>query len=302
MQIVKRCTIEETAESFNDPRDSISNPGIRSPSIEAHATALPCILFSCFINQNIQFSDVEKVRLRLALKLVSEMLERVIRVIHLPKNKLDTTSDDLKDNDGDAMFAYQLNRWFGSTSSEVIRRVRKGMFTMHRVLKNPSEIITFVNVCSMQKWTGPWEHYPESPEEDLNTGYIYPNRQAIAGYRIVINDRTRLDKLGMSGMARYIFHQLTYDVLGLPNNPLENIGHMGGADVSLLSIAQRWPDKALRLPGSWTHFFDSFKFNEDGTFRDQMIDLNRVMKARDRYADRFSEACKLSDDSDLYPL
>ncbi len=39
---------------------------------------------------------------------------------------------------------------------------------------------------------------------------IHPNRRAIAGYRIRINDRMTLNNLNMNGMLEYIFHQFTY--------------------------------------------------------------------------------------------
>jgi hypothetical protein len=60
---------------------------------------------------------------------------------------------------------------------------------------------------------------------------------------------------------------------------------------------------ALNKPGNWTHFVDSYKLNKGGkSLQDGITNVNMVLNQRDYYANKSLHACKVTEDSDWYPL
>ena len=133
---------------------------------------LACIMFSDFRDQRNQFSAVEKIRLRLAVKLVSVMNAKVLHLLDL------SATLDYKRERHTFTFPEQLTRWFGeaNTTYETADFVKDGLRKIHYALTDPLKIITFVNVTGMQMYAGPWLHYSEyTGNENLQLTGGYPN-------------------------------------------------------------------------------------------------------------------------------
>ena len=127
---------------------------------------------------------------------------------------------------------------------------------MHTLLTNPLEIIRFVKDCAIKKWSGDgFQLYPGAPSADKEDFAIpEANRRVPPGNVIAINELKNYDKLGVSEMVRYIFHELTFDVLKLPKFfPKDH------KDYSLsFRTDNRFTDEArccpLRVAALWTQF------------------------------------------------
>jgi hypothetical protein len=233
--------------NFNEPGYPIDKPEGRTRELEdwsnldLYDKPVTCIMFSNFLGKELQFSESAKIRLRLAVKLVSVMTERILQSIKpTPRyfNQL-TPVHAPKINPQHVTFEFQLMKWFGSDSAEIANRVRAGILIMHKVLTDPLEIITFVNDCAIKNNPGDGVHqHPGADNEDFGRGFINRNRRATLGHTIYINDSTTLEKLQMSGMMRYIFHELTHGVLDLPTFDCDRDGYMKSARINLLSVAE----------------------------------------------------------------
>ncbi len=216
-------------------------------------------MFSDFISQINQFSEIEKVKLRSAVNFTRVMTYQVLQVIKPGPSQFDyknppqhLTKILSKLHPKPNEFEEQLMFWFGSTSPEITSCVREGMLKMHALLTNPVAIITFVNDCAIKNNPGDGVHqHPGADNEDF--ALPKPNGGVLADHVIHINENTTLARLQVRGMARYIFHELTHDVLKLPKYSFDREAHLLSARDQLHYQAMI-TNSAVKVPGNWTHF------------------------------------------------
>ncbi len=287
------------SDKLNDncfPLDELSN-------LNYYGKAVTCVMFSNFPREEAQFSEADKIRLKLAVKLVSVMIQRVVRIMRPPLEYLHSPSVeqvawDPKDHE---MFNVSLMKWFGSDSRATATRVREGILTMHKVLTDPSEIISFVNNIDMTTNTDRWIPRYDKFATNNHDGFIVKPR-IDPGHVIHITCLANLHRLGMDGIVRYIFHELCRDVLTLPHHGWDDMGYLINYRESMMDYAREKDIIALLVPSSWTHFVDSFQYYGNGKERGGVAQPNKILKSHISLESKFAEICKLSDDSDLYPL
>jgi hypothetical protein len=272
-------------------------------NLDLYGKPVTCVMFSNFSSEEEQFSEADKIRLKLAVKLVSVMVERVVRIMRPPPEYIHSPSVeqvawDPKDYE---MFNVRLMKWFGSTSRTTATRVREGILTMHKVLTDPLEIISFVNnvgmKSSLERWIPRYENFPTHNYE----GFIVKPR-IDPGHVIHATKDANFSRIGMDGMVRYIFHELSRELLDLPHHGWDDRGYWLTFRNEMMDFASEKDNKTLWIPSSWTHFVDSFRYYENGNERSDVQQPNAVLHYRNNLEDRFAKVCKLSDDSDLYPL
>lgn len=276
--------------------------------VDDYDKPLTCVMFSNFLNNVNEFSDIERIHLRMAVKLVSIMFAKIMPLIKprsrrlkqlVPLNTAPIDADHMR-------FKFQLKRWFGSGSAETAQRVREGILKIQAVLTDPLAIITFINDIDIKKSLALGHRIETSlapDDEDLFRRFRSKIPQATVGYGIYINEETTLKRLQISGMMRYIVHELAYHILDLPRDNFSNQGHMKSARKNLLNMAAVDPEMALRSPSSWTHFVDSCKLQADGkNLQDGIINVNQVVEKRDLLAIELLKLRKISEESDLFEL
>jgi hypothetical protein len=161
-------------------------------------------------------------------------------------------------NEEDVTFEFQLLRWFGSDSRTTATRVREGILKMHKVLTDPLEIISFVNDLYTQDNTKRWvPRYQNVPTHNYE-GFIVKPRIGHVGHVIHIDCEANFQILSMSGMVRYIFHELSRQVLELRYFEWDSTGHLPNFKRVIIDHARKDCNLTLSLPSSWTHFVDSF--------------------------------------------
>jgi hypothetical protein len=260
-------------------------------------------MFSNFSSEEEQFSEADKVRLRLAVRLVSVMTDRALKLTRPPPEYIHSPSVEQVawDPNDHEMFNVSLKKWFGSTSRTTATRVREGILTMHKVLTDPLEIISFVNnvgmKSSLERWIPRYENFPTHNYE----GFIVKPR-IDPGHVIHATKDANFSRIGMDGMVRYIFHELCRDVLNLPHHGWDDRGYLINFRESMMDSVREKDNMTLLVPSSWTHFVDSFRYYENDNERSDVQQPNAVLHYRNNLEDRFAKVCKLSDDSDLYPL
>ncbi len=263
--------------SFHDPgtpKGKRRKPGRSYPlddltdfAVSRHS--LICIVFSDFVGEENEFSEVEKMQLRYAVNFTSVMTRQVLHVIKPGPTQFDYKNPPphltkllSKIHPRPNHFKEQLMRWFKSTSPEMTKKVREGMLKMHALLTNPLETITFVKDCAIKKWPGDgFYQYPGADTED----FAIPegNRRVKPGYVIPIHELTNFAELREGGMARYIFHELVFDVLKIPNYYRDSRTYSLNLapDLCFSRLSRQIP---LKIAGIWTHFaFEIFKDSFD---------------------------------------
>ena len=274
-------------------------------NLDIYDKPVTCVMFSNFLSEEAQFSEADKIRLRLAVRLVSVMTDRALKLTRPPPKPSFIPSQEHVDvvNEDHVTFKFQLIRWFGSDSRATATRVREGILTMHTVLTDPLEIISFVNDIGTQNSPAHWVPRYENMATNNYDGFIVKPLIAHIGHVIHIDDETNLQKLSMNGMVRYIFYELSREVLELTRfEKWDNCGYLSFFRKIIMTHAREDPDVALSSPASWTHFVDSLRFYKNGTVRLDIRHPNKVLNRQISLENKFAEVCKLSDDSDLYPL
>ena len=273
-------------------------------NLDIYDKPVTCVMFSNFPTDEDQFSEAYKIRLRLAVRLVSVMIERAVKFMKPPPENSNITSQEHAAvvNEEDVTFEFQLLRWFGSDSRTTATRVREGILKMHKVLTDPLEIISFVNDIGTQKSTVHWVPRYEKVAINDDDGFIVKVRRANIGYVIYIDDESNLHTLNMDVMVLYIFHELCREILDLPYKEWDDRGYLPCYMKSIIIYAGEEPDAALLLPACWTHFVDALRFYKKGNRRSDVEQPNENLNRHISLENKFAEVCKLSDDSDLYPL
>ncbi len=225
-----------------------------------------------YMYSNLGFTDNEKVLIRQALACCVRC-----------SNKAFESSTNLFENNIE-----QFETWFGSCEHESMLRVVKGVYKMNKVLSDPENIITFIDMRYQRRHADiVYERAPTSrPAPGTSTCYVTLNQEFFSernspsafasaglglpehipanGMRILVGDKmlqpwqTPLDR------ALIIYHEVSHKVLctldkGFVHltNRKRSMEPIFGAE-NTRKMAKEFPLNTLLHADCWAHFIASF--------------------------------------------
>jgi len=238
-------------------------------NLDQGATLIPPSISTTYLASKIGFTDNEKVALREALKYC---------VMH----SNDAFNSSLLGFEPDIE---QYRLWFGEHDIPTLLRVAEGIYKINKILIDPMQIITFIDMRHQRARNGMPSSIQEpapglstcygkscsdfvsekyGPDPYTPAGLEVPKHLPATGMRILIGEHMLQPFHSPQDMALIIYHELTHKILGTIDkgfgswsNGVRGIMPIFGPNMAQ-QVAKVHPQRTLMVADCWAYFVASF--------------------------------------------
>jgi hypothetical protein len=179
----------------------------------------------------------------------------------------------------------QLKLWFGTDEISTIMRVIEGIYKINKILIDPEQMITFIDMRHQRARNGMTSSILEpapglstcygktctefvtekyGPDPDTPKGLGVPKHLPANGMSILVGEHMMQPFQSPQDRALIIYHELTHKILGtmdkgfgkLPNSPRGIEPIFGSIDAQ--HMAKRHPERTFMIADCWAYFVASF--------------------------------------------